>query len=75
MTRWPRLMKRKTAAEYVDMSESAFVGEVLAGRLPEPVHIGKREHWDRKALDNAIAILTGEAELPEWEQDLNRRYG
>ena len=75
MSRWPRMMKRKTAAEYCDLSESAFEGEVLAGRLPSPVMLGKREHWCQRALDRALAMLTGEQDLPEWEQELNRRYG
>lgn len=75
MTRWPRMMKRKTAAEYVDLSESAFEGEVMAGRLPQPVALGKRDHWDRMALDRALAMLTGEEELPEWEKDFQLRYG
>lgn len=75
MTRWPRMMKAKTAAEYVDMSEAAFQAEVLSGRLPSPVVLGKRDHWDRMALDRALALLTGEVELPEWEEELNRRYG
>lgn len=34
---WPRMMKRPTAAKYCDLSEGAFVAEVTAGRLPEPV--------------------------------------
>ena len=75
MSRWPRMMKCKTAAEYCDLSESAFTAEVLAGRLPSPIHLGKRDHWDRLALDRALAMLTGEADLPEWEEELNRRYG
>ena len=75
MSRWPRMMKRKTAAEYCDLSESAFEREVLAGRLPSPVMLGGREHWCQVALDRALAILTGEQTLPEWEQELNRKYG
>ena len=75
MSRWPRMMKRKTAAEYCDLSESAFEREVLAGRLPSPVMLGGREHWCQVALDRALAILTGEQALPEWEQELIRKYG
>jgi hypothetical protein len=75
VTRWPRMMKARTAAEYCDLSESAFQGEVLAGRLPAPIMLGGREHWCQVALDRALAILTGEQPLPEWEQELNRKYG
>lgn len=73
--RWPRSMKRKTAAEYVDMSESAFTAEVLAGRLPSPIMLGGREHWSQLALDRALAMLTGEEPLPEYEREFQKRYG
>lgn len=43
MTRWPAMMKRKTAAEYADLSEAAFVREVAAGRLPPAIIFGGRE--------------------------------
>jgi predicted DNA-binding transcriptional regulator AlpA len=75
VTRWPRMMKRKTAAEYVDMSESAFEREVMAGRLPCPIMLGGREHWCQLALDRALAQLTGSDELPDWEKEFQRRYG
>jgi hypothetical protein len=72
---WPRMMKLGTAAQYCDLSASAFLGEVAAARLPEPVTLGNRDHWDRLALDRALAILTGEQALPEWEQEFQARYG
>ena len=75
MTRWPRMMRRRTASEYCDLTESAFENEVAKGRLPSPVMLGGREHWSQLALDRALAILTGEEPLPEWEQDFNRKYG
>lgn len=73
--RWPRLMKRKTAAEYCDLSESAFTREVLAGKLPCAVKLGQREHWDRLALDAAITQLSGGAEEPEYRRKMRERYG
>ena len=42
--RWPALMKRATAAEYLDISEDAFVREIMAGRVPEGVLFGGRLH-------------------------------
>ena len=75
MTRWPRMMKRKTAAEYCDLSESAFEREVLAGRLPCAIVLGGRDHWCQRSLDRALAMLTGEEPLPEWEREFQRRYG
>ena len=55
----PRLMKKAKAAEYCDMSCAAFEREVAVGRLPQPVLVGGRDHWDRKAIDAAIDVLTG----------------
>lgn len=58
--RWPRLLKLKSAAEYVEMTPAAFEREVAAGRFPQAVSVGAREHWDRRALDRAIDNLVGE---------------
>jgi hypothetical protein len=66
--RWPHMMKRATAAAYCDLSESAFVGEVAAGRLPSPVNLGGRDHWFRPSLDKALAYIAGD-ETPEHEQE------
>ena len=70
--RWPQMMKRKVAAEYVDLSEAAFVREVLSGRLPAAVSLGGREHWFRPALDKALERLAGDA-LPDYEKDFWNR--
>lgn len=67
--RWPRLLKLKDAAEYCGMTAGAFEGEVLAGRFPRSVLVGKREHWDRRALDKAIDNLVGEP-LSDYHQQL-----
>ena len=73
--RWPRLMKRKTAAEYCDLSESAFEREVLAGKFPAPMTVGHRDHWDRFALDRAINHITGAPVEADYRQELKERYG
>lgn len=73
--RWPRTMKRKTAAEYCDLSEAAFEREVASGRLPASFSLGGREHWDKAALDAAIARLTGAADEPDYRRELRERYG
>lgn len=57
---WPQAMKRKTAALYCDLSEGAFIGEVAAGRLPQPVTLGQRPHWMKPALDAALSRIAGE---------------
>jgi hypothetical protein len=75
MERWPRLMKRKTAAEYCDLSEPAFEREVHEGRLPIGVKVGGREHWDKLALDAAISRLAGAIDEPDYRRKLRERYG
>lgn len=72
---WPRSMKRATAAAYCDLSESAFEGEVLAGKLPAPFMLGRREHWDRLALDSAITRITGGADKPDYLREFEEKYG
>lgn len=75
MTRWPEMMRRKTAAEYCDLSEPAFEREVAAGRLPIGVLFGGREHWRKAALDKALDYLTGDAGVPAYRQKLHERAG
>lgn len=73
--RWPAMMRRKTAAEYVDMSEAAFEREIIAGRLPAGVIFGGREHWSREAIDRALATLTGAGSEPDYVREMKERYG
>lgn len=75
MTRWPALMRRKTAAEYCDMSEAAFEREIAAGRLPIGKMIGGKEHWSRQSLDASIARLMGDTSMPDYEKDFWEKYG
>ena len=72
--RWPRMMKRKTAAEYCDLSESAFEGEVLKGRLPAAMRLGNRDHWDKVALDNALTRLSGGGSEPDYRRKHREQY-
>src|SRR5689334_274741 len=55
--RWPRLMCKRTAAEYCDMSPATFAARVRDGSLPQKSKRYKR--WDRQALDDAIDRETG----------------
>lgn len=75
MTRWPIAMKRRTVAEYLDMSEDSVVKEVSAGRLPMPFKIGGMDHWRKDAIDAAIAHITGGEAVPEYLRRFNERYG
>jgi hypothetical protein len=67
-------MKADTAAQYCDLSRSAFLGEVAAGRLPSPVNLGGRDHWLQPALERALAIMAGEEEIPDYRLELQQRY-
>lgn len=57
---WPRMMRRETAASYVDLSLAAFEREVTAGNLPMPVMLGSRSLWSRAQIDEAVDRVTGE---------------
>jgi hypothetical protein len=65
-------MRRKTAAAYCDLSEGAFIREVAAGRLPQGVTFGGREHWHKPALDAALARIAGEI-VDDFEKDFWNR--
>jgi predicted DNA-binding transcriptional regulator AlpA len=54
---WPQMMRQRTAAAYLDLSESAFIREVYRGTLPNPVVLGGRQSWNREQIDTAIAKL------------------
>jgi len=56
----PRMMRRATAAAYLDLSTAEFEREVAAGRLPMPVRFGNHDHWSTAAIDQAVAKLSGE---------------
>lgn len=73
---WPAMMKRATAAAYLDMSEASFMREVGNNRLPRPILLGGRDHWRKDALDTAIAKLDGaHDDEPQALKDLRKRYG
>lgn len=61
----PRMMTRARAAHYCDLSEAEFEREVIAGRLPGPVMLGKKPHWSRKDLDTRLDSLTDEG-AEDW---------
>lgn len=56
---WPRMMRRTTAARYLDLTGPEFDHEVAAGKVPTPVLLGKTEHWSRASLDQWMDDLTG----------------
>jgi hypothetical protein len=58
------MMRRATAAAYLDISERSFIGEIAAGRLPSGIILGGREHWRKDAIDAAIENLNVQ-QVPE----------
>ena len=73
--RWGALMKRRTLAEYLDISEQAVERQVNAGTLPAPILFAGRAHWRKDAVDAALARLSGEGEIPEHVRKLQAKYG
>ncbi len=63
----PRMMKRTTAARYVDLAPAKFLQEVACGRLSPPVTLGGEDHWDRLALDADLDRIGGRA--TDWRKD------
>jgi predicted DNA-binding transcriptional regulator AlpA len=53
----PRGLSREEAARYIGISVSTFDALVGEGRMPRPIHIGKRVIWDRLKLEAAFADL------------------
>ena len=73
--RWPAMMTRKTAMEYLDLSDAAFEREIAAGRIPAGVLFGGRPHWRKDAIDKALAIIAGEATTAHLSRFEERRRG
>ncbi|AQR74184.1 hypothetical protein BXU08_11450 [Sphingomonas sp. LM7] len=59
---WPEMMRQRTAAAYLDLSESAFIREVYRGTLPNPILLGGRQSWNRQEIDAAIARMLSAAQ-------------
>ncbi len=72
--RWPRMMKRATAAQYCELSVAGFEREIAAGRLPGPVILDGREHWCIRALDKALDQITGVTPEPSYREAMKKRY-
>ena len=57
---WPRLLSREQAAAYVGVSVGMLESRI-GDPFPEPIRIGGRKLYDRRALDRAVDRLTGNA--------------
>lgn len=71
---WPRLMQRQKAAAYVDMSVPKFEAEITLGNLPTSIMIGGREHWCRRALDEAVdRLMGGTQDVPDYVRNMREK--
>lgn len=66
---WPAMMRRSLAARYCDLSVAEFEREIAEGRLPNPVKLGRSEHWSKPKLDEALEKLAGGADN-DWRKKL-----
>jgi hypothetical protein len=59
---WPRLMRAKTAAAYLDEKSEETFRRAVGTLYPPPIKVaGKGERWLREALDQAIDKLATKA--------------
>ena len=59
---WPRIMRAKTAAAYVDEPSVQSFLRSVGSVYPKPVTVpGKGKRWLREDLDRSIDRLTGRA--------------
>jgi hypothetical protein len=63
------MMRRATAARYLDLTAAEFDREVAAGKLPMPIKLGKDEHWSRIALDERLAEMSGQHVQTDWRKN------
>lgn len=65
---WPAMMRKCTAAAYIDLSVAAFEREVATGALPTGYLLGGRLSWSKRQIDAALDQLTGDGEY-DWRKD------
>lgn len=69
--RWPRGMRRDTAAAYLGVSESQFDRWVARGLMPSPKRIEGVVVWDRYRLDHAFETMADNGSKEDTWADLN----
>jgi predicted DNA-binding transcriptional regulator AlpA len=72
----PRGLSRGAAAQYIGISAGKFDQMTKDGRMPEPIRIDGRKVWDRRALDHAFDVLSGNARAVKtgWEDLLDGQH-
>lgn len=68
---WPAMMRKGTAAAYLDLSVAVFSREVVAGVIPPPIVLGGRPSWSRRQIDAAMERLTEEQGADDWRSRTN----
>lgn len=77
----PRLMRDQTAADFLEMSVSAFRQRVKDRRLPQPIRDDGIVRWDRRVLERFYDEISGLSNLQfegkdtSWEDLLKRASG
>ncbi|MBC7149832.1 MAG: hypothetical protein H5U22_10665 [Rhizobium sp.] len=75
----PRLIGRKEAAAYCNITPTAFSGWVRSHKMPPPIP-GTRK-WDKRAIDAKLDEIsglagndsTGETDLQKWKRERDAR--
>lgn len=68
---WPRLMRAKRAAAYVDERSVEAFRRGIPKLYPAPIKVpGKGERWLKEALDTAIDRLTGKTRVTDIADQL-----
>lgn len=71
----PRLLGSDMAAAYLGISERMFDQVRTLANFPQPIKLGRRTLWDRKALDVFVDRLSAEALEPydPWDEVVGRK--
>ena len=63
------MMRQSLAASYCDLSVAEFEREIISGRLPMPVRLGRGERWSKERLDESLRALCGDPK-DDWRRAL-----
>ena len=54
-----RLFGQANAGAYLGISERHFENQWRAGKMPQPIRLGRRLLWDKVILDDWVDAVTG----------------
>ena len=61
------MMRRATAAAYLDMTENEFIQGVSLGQIPDGRRFVNRDRWNRQEIDDALT--KAEDPLQNWRAE------